>query len=178
MRKGWRPSAVIFFKTGPNAFLLIAVAGLKSEKTAVWHCSVRTSPDTPDEHLSGYLICHAISVHGRWECAADRSPSLRHTRDAPDQSQCHGPQGRNPLGKISSEKNSCIWTLHPFWKSTSLTLFRLHRSSISVIFSVSRSSWSFKSVTVRLSSRAATWTESTRSTCLLRLGNYGLKLLS
>ncbi len=34
MRKGWRPSAVIFFKTGPNAFLLIAVAGLKSGKNS------------------------------------------------------------------------------------------------------------------------------------------------
>ncbi len=46
---------------------------------------------------------------------------------------------------------------------TSLTLFLLLLSSISVIFSVSRSSWFLKSVTVLLSSRAAAWTESTRS---------------
>ncbi len=46
---------------------------------------------------------------------------------------------------------------------TSRTLFLLHLSSISVIFSVSRSSWFFKSVTFLLSSRAAAWTESTRS---------------
>ncbi len=59
------------------------------------------------------------------------------------------PQGRNPLGKISSEETSCVVTLHPFWGAP--------------IFSVSRSSWFLKSVTVLLSSRAAAWTESTRS---------------
>ncbi len=46
---------------------------------------------------------------------------------------------------------------------TSRTLFLLHLSSISVIFSVSRSSRFLKSVTALLSSRAAAWTESTRS---------------
>ncbi len=82
MRKGWRPSEVIFFKTGLKAFLLMVVAGLKSGKIVVWHCSVRISPDKPAEHLSGSPICHAFLVHGRWEYAADRSLSLRHTRDA------------------------------------------------------------------------------------------------
>ncbi len=47
--------------------------------------------------------------------------------------------------------------------SPSRTLFLLLLSSISVIFSVSRSSWFLKSVTALLSSRAAAWTEWTRS---------------
>ncbi len=73
MRKGWRPSAVIFFKTGPNAFLLIAVAGLKSGKNSsvTLFCA----------HLTGYacrapfrisdLSCHLstrkMRVRGRSE---------------------------------------------------------------------------------------------------------------
>ncbi len=46
---------------------------------------------------------------------------------------------------------------------TSRMLFILLLSSISVIFSVSRSSWFLKSVTAFLSSRVSAWTESTRS---------------
>ncbi len=60
-------------------------------------------------------------------------------------------------------KFDCSFILNETGSPTSLTLFLLHLSSISVIFSVSRSSWSFKSMTVLLSSRAAAWTESTRS---------------
>ncbi len=134
MRKGWRPSAVIFFKTGPNAFLLIAVAGLKSGKKQqcdIVLCALHRIrlPSTFQDIWSVMPSQYTEDESAR----PDRSPSLHHTRDAPDQSQCHGPQGRNPLGKISSEKNSCIWTLHPSGSPTSLTLFRLHRSSISVI---------------------------------------------
>ncbi len=51
----------------------------------------------------------------------------------------------------------------PSGNPTSRTLFRLLLSSISVIFSVSRSSWFLKSVTALLSSRAVAWTESTLS---------------
>ncbi len=101
-----------------------------------------------------------------------------YTRCARSISMSTAPQGRNPLGKISSEKNSCIWTLHPFWKSTSLTLFRLHRSSISVIFSVSRSSWSFKIRNCSFIFARRCLNRINAVTCLLRLGNYGLKLLS
>ncbi len=57
----------------------------------------------------------------------------------------------------------------PSGNPTSLTLFLLLLSSISVIFSVSHSSWFLKSVTVLLSSRAAAWTESTRSRVCLYL---------
>ncbi len=83
MRKGWRPSAVIFFKTGPNAFLLIAVAGLKSGKNSsvTLFCA----------HFTGYacrapfrisdLSCHLstrkMRVRGRPE-----PPPPPHTRRA------------------------------------------------------------------------------------------------
>ncbi len=67
------------------------------------------------------------------------------------------------LERLALRKPAASGPSIPSGSPTSLTLFLLHRSSISVIFSVSRSSWSFKSVTVLLSSRAAAWTESTRS---------------
>ncbi len=73
------------------------------------------------------------------------------------------PQEGIHLERLARRKTAASGPSIPSGSPTSLTLFRLHRSSISVIFSVSRSSWSFKSVTVRLSSRAAAWTESTRS---------------
>ncbi len=67
------------------------------------------------------------------------------------------------LERLALRKPAVSGPSIPSGSPTSLTLFLLHLSSISVIFSVSRSSWSFKSVTVLLSSRAAAWTESTRS---------------
>ncbi len=118
MRKGWRPSAVIFFKTGPNAFLLIAVAGLKSGKNSsvTLFCA----------HFTGYacrapfrisdLSCHLSTRKMRVRGRSEPLPPS-YTRCARSISMSRPPQGRNPLGKISSEKNSCIWTLHPFWKS-------------------------------------------------------------
>ncbi len=51
----------------------------------------------------------------------------------------------------------------PSGNPTNRTLFLLLLSSISVIFSVSRSSWFLKSVTAFLSSRVVAWTDSTRS---------------
>ncbi len=162
MRKGWRPSAVIFFKTGPNAFLLIAVAGLKSGKNSsvTLFCA----------HFTGYaclapfrisdLSCHLSTRKMR--CAADRSPSSI-TRDARSISMSRPLKEGIHLERLARRKTAASGPSIPSGSPTSLTLFRLHRSSISVIFSVSRSSWSFKSVTVRLSSRAAAWTESTRS---------------
>ncbi len=67
------------------------------------------------------------------------------------------------LERLALRKPTSSGPSIPSGSPTSLTLFLLHLSSISVIFSVSCSSWSFKSVTVLLSSRAAAWTESTRS---------------
>ncbi len=62
---------------------------------------------------------------------------------------------------------------------TSPTPFLLLPSSISVIFSVSRSSWFLKSVTALLSSRAAAWTESTRSrVCFVALASTSSSTLS
>ncbi len=48
--------------------------------------------------LSCYLSTRKMRVRGR------SSPSLHHTRDAPDQSQCHGPSRKESTWKISSEK--------------------------------------------------------------------------
>ncbi len=62
---------------------------------------------------------------------------------------------------------------------TSPTPFLLLPSSISVIFSVSRSSWFLKSVTALLSWRAAAWTESTRSrVCFVALASTSSSTLS
>ncbi len=67
------------------------------------------------------------------------------------------------LERLTLRKPATSEPSAPSGNPTSLTLFLLLLSSISVIFSVSRSSWFLKSVTVLLSSRAAAWTESTRS---------------
>ncbi len=67
------------------------------------------------------------------------------------------------LERLTLRKPATSEPSAPSGNPTSLTLFLLLLSSISVIFSVSRSSWSLKSVTALLSSRAAAWTESTRS---------------
>ncbi len=72
-------------------------------------------------------------------------------------------QGGIHLERLTLRKPAALEPSAPSGNPTSLTLFLLLLSSISVIFSVSRSSWFPKSVTVLLSSRAAAWTESTRS---------------
>ncbi len=117
MRKGWRPSAVIFFKTGPNAFLLIAVAGLKSGKNSsvTLFCA----------HFTGYacrapfrisdLSCHLSTRKMRVRGRSEPLPPS-YTRMRPINLNVTAPQGRNPLGKISSEETNCIWTFHPFWE--------------------------------------------------------------
>ncbi len=164
MRKGWRPSAVIFFKTGPNAFLLIAVAGLKSGKNSsvTLFCA----------HFTGYacrapfrisdLSCHLSTRKMRVRGRSEPLPPS-YTRCARSISMSRPLKEGIHLERLARRKTAASGPSIPSGSPTSLTLFRLHRSSISVIFSVSRSSWSFKSVTVRLSSRAAAWTESTRS---------------
>ncbi len=164
MRKGWRPSAVIFFKTGPNAFLLIAVAGLSQEKNSsvTLFCA----------HFTGYacrapfrisdLSCHLSTRKMRVRGRSEPLPPS-YTRCARSISMSRPLKEGIHLERLARRKTAASGPSIPSGSPTSLTLFRLHRSSISVIFSVSRSSWSFKSVTVRLSSRAAAWTESTRS---------------
>ncbi len=67
------------------------------------------------------------------------------------------------LERLTLRKPAVLELSAPFGSPTSWMLFLLLLSSISVIFSVSRSSWFPKSVTALLSSRAAAWTESTRS---------------
>ncbi len=179
MRKGWRPSAVIFFKTGPNAFLLIAVAGLKSGKNSsvTLFCA----------HFTGYacrapfrisdLSCHLSTRKMRVRGRSEPLPPS-YTRCARSISMSRPLKEGIHLERLARRKTAASGPSIPSGSPTSLTLFRLHRSSISVIFSVSRSSWSFKSVTVRLSSRARCLDRINAVTCLLRLGNYGLKLLS
>ncbi len=67
------------------------------------------------------------------------------------------------LERLTLRKPAAFEPSTPSGSPTSRTLFILLLSSISVIFSVSRSSWFLRSVTVLLSSRASAWTESTRS---------------
>ncbi len=67
------------------------------------------------------------------------------------------------LERLTLRKPAAFEPSTPSGSPTSRTLFLLLLSSISVIFSVSRSSWILRSVTVFLSSRASAWTESTRS---------------
>ncbi len=67
------------------------------------------------------------------------------------------------LERLTLRKPAALEPSAPSGNPTSRTLFLLLLSSISVIFSVSRSSWFPKSVTVLLSSRAAAWMESTQS---------------
>ncbi len=67
------------------------------------------------------------------------------------------------LERLTLRKPAASEPSTPSGNPTSHTLFLLLLSSISVIFSVCRSSWFLKSVTVLLSSRAAAWTESTWS---------------
>ncbi len=67
------------------------------------------------------------------------------------------------LERLALRKPAASEPSAPSGNPTSRTLFLLLLSSMSVIFSVSCSSWFLKFVTVLLSSRAAAWTESTRS---------------
>ncbi len=118
MRKGWRPSAVIFFKTGPNAFLLIAVAGLKSGKKQqcdIVLCALHRIR-LPSTFQDIWSVMPSQYTEDESARPIGAPPSIIHAM-RPINLNVTAPQGRNPLGKISSEKNSCLWTLHPFWKS-------------------------------------------------------------
>ncbi len=112
--------------------------------------------------------------------AADQSFSFRHTRNVPSQSQCYDLSGRGSTWeRLSLRKPATSEPSAPSGNPTSLTLFLLLLSSISVIFSVSLSSWFLKSVTVLLSSRAAAWTESTQSgVCFVVLPSASSSALS
>ncbi len=150
-------SAVIFFKTGPNAFLLIAVAGLISqEKLAVWHCSVRT-PDKPAEppfRISD-LSCH-ISTR-KDESArpigapppvihAMRSRSISMSRPLKERIHLERLAWGNQLQSLPSIPSGSPHQPHVVPPTPVLHI---------VISRWVASSWSFKSVTVLLSSRAA-----------------------
>ncbi len=87
------------------------------------------------------------------------------------------PQGRDPPGKINSEETSRVGA-PPLWQPhqsrySSSPILNIHH------LLVSRSSWFLKSVTVLLSSRAAAWTESTRSLfCFVALASASSSTLS
>ncbi len=140
MRKGWRPSAVIFFKTGPNAFLLIAVAGLKSGKKQqcdIVLCALHRIR-LPSTFQDIWSVMPSQYTEDESARPIGAPPSIIHAM-RPINLNVTAPQGRNPLGKISSERKQLpSGPSIPSGSPTSLTLFRLHRSSISVIFSVSR----------------------------------------
>ncbi len=126
MRKGWRPSA-LFFKTGPNAFLLIAVAGLKSGKNSsvTLFCA----------HFTGYacrapfrisdLSCHLSTRKMRVRGRSEPLPPS-YTRCARSISMSRPLKEGIHLERLARRKQLHL-DLHPFWSPTSLTLFRLHR---------------------------------------------------
>ncbi len=164
MRKGWRPSAVIFFKTGPNAFLLIAVAGLKSGKNSsvTLFCA----------HFTGYacrapfrisdLSCHLSTRKMRVRGRSEPLPPS-YTRCARSISMSRPLKEGIHLERLARRKTAASGPSIPSGSPTSLTLFRLHRS-LHICHLLGESlQLILKSVTVRLSSRAAAWTESTRS---------------
>ncbi len=164
MRKGRRPSAAILLKTGPNALPPIAAAGPKSGKnsSATLFCAHptgharRAPPRTPD--LPRHLSTRKTRVRGRPE-----PPPPSHTRRArPTPTPRPLKEGIHPE-RPARRKTAAPGPPIPPGSPTSPTPLRPHRSSTSAILPASRSSRSSKSVTVRLSSRAAAWTESTRS---------------
>ncbi len=136
MRKGWRPSAVIFFKTGPNAFLLIAVAGLKSGKNSsvTLFCA----------HFTGYacrapfrisdLSCHLSTRKMRVRGRSEPLPPS-YTRCARSISMSRPLKEGIHFERLARRKLAAS-DLHPLWESHQFNIVRLHLSSISVIFSV------------------------------------------
>ncbi len=83
------------------------------------------------------------------------------------------------LERLTLRKSAAVVPSAPSGSPTRRTLFLLPLSSISVIFSVSHSSWFLKSVTDCPSIFTRRCLNRINAvTCLLRRGNYGLKLLS
>ncbi len=102
-----------------------------------------------------------------------------YTRCARSISMLRPPREGIHLERLTLRKPATLEPSVPSGNPTSRKLFLLLLSSISVIFSVSRSSWFLKSVTVLLSSRAAAWTESTRSrVCFAALASASSSTLS
>ncbi len=102
-----------------------------------------------------------------------------YTRCARSISMSRPPREGIHLERLTLRKPAASEPSAPSGNPTSHTLFLLLLSSISVIFSVSRSSWFLKSVTVLLSSCAAAWTESTRSrVCFATLASASSSTLS
>ncbi len=163
MRKDWRPSAVIFFKTGLNAFLLIVVAGLKSGKTSsvTLSCAHFTGLACRAPFRISDLSCHLSTRKMRVRGWSEPLPPS-YTWCARSISMSRPFSERIHLERLTLRKPASLEPSAPSGNPTSRTLFLLLLSSISVIFSVSRSSWFLKSVTTILSSHAAAWTESTR----------------
>ncbi len=118
MRKGWRPSAVIFFKTGPNAFLLIAVAGLKSGKNSsvtIVLCAlhwIRLPAPFRISDLSCHLSTRKMRVRGRSE---PLPPS--YTRCARSISMSRPLKEGIHFERLARRKLAASGTFHPFWES-------------------------------------------------------------
>ncbi len=91
------------------------------------------------------LSCH-LSTRKMRVRAADRSPSsVPYTRCGPVNLNVMAFNRRIHLERLTLRKPAALETLRPLWQPISRTLFLLLLSSISVIFSVSRSSWFLKS---------------------------------
>ncbi len=101
------------------------------------------------------------SVTGSWQNPQFFLPS--YTRCAQSISMLRPFREGIHLERLTLRKPATSEPSSPSGNPTSLTLFLLLLSSISVIFSVSRSSWFLKSVTALRSSRVVARTESTRS---------------
>ncbi len=164
MRKGWRTKCCHLLQNrtkclSPDRCSRTKVR--KKQQCDIVLCAlhrIRLTSTFRISDLSCHLSTRKMRVRGRSE---PLPPS--YTRCARSISMSRPLKEGIHLERLARRKTAASGPSIPSGSPTSLTLFRLHRSSISVIFSVSRSSWSFKSVTVRLSSRAAAWTESTRS---------------
>ncbi len=118
MRKGWRPSAVIFFKTGPKCLSPDRCSRTKVRKKQqcdIVLCALHRIR-LPSTFQDIWSVMPSQYTEDESARPIGPPPSIIHAM-RPINLNVTAPQGRNPLGKISSEKNSCIWTLHPFWKS-------------------------------------------------------------
>ncbi len=178
MRKGWRPSAVSSSKPDQNAFLLIAVAGLKSGKNSsvTLFCAHFTGYACQAPFRISDLSCHLSTRKMRVRGRSEPLPPS-YTRCARSISMSRPLKEGIHLERLARRKTAASGPSIPSGSPNQSNIVPpapvLHICHLSV----SRSSWSFKSVTVRLSSRALPG-QNQRGHVSARLGNYGLKLLS